>query len=1206
MKKFDLINTPLEGINLIEASAGTGKTYAIAGIFLRLILEKGLSVEKILVVTFTIAAAAELRTRIRGRLKLTRDIFTSPQSFHASDIDELTASLLEKFSGSSTREAAIRDLNAALSGFDEASVATIHSFCGEALSIHAFESGTLFSTDFTPDSSPYINEAAADYWRTLFYTLPDAAVRALAARNITPDIFAVQISAKGIGDPKLIPDEKFPSVKETSKALSALQKAFDNAAAFWFEYNDTIEAEIRAAAENKKGESPKFQTRHIKSRMRENNRYFSGGIITADSKIKYFTSTELNLKAFDQGSPVVTFAGMADRLYADIEKAAPLLDSFIKSLNIGAVKFADRRLPEIKQKHDIRVFDDLITDTRNALLSETGDALARSLRTRFSAALIDEFQDTDPAQYDIFTKIFGTKDSILFQIGDPKQAIYSFRSADIFSYIKASKDAEKKYTLGVNHRSHPELVKSVNSVFKGPENPFIFKDIEFEPVDPSTGSFEELTIDSDKTPPLNFYMMPPELVNGNPKDCLGKGEAQEIAASLAAAEISRLLDAGVKGKALIGEKPVYPSDIAVLVRTHRQAAVVKDELASLAIPSVIYGGSSVFRTSRAEEVLAVMKAVLNPKNPAVLKRALTTFIIGKKSADIGHFNTDDTERNETASRFTIYREEWAANGFMSMMQMLLKNEQTRKRLLALQNGERFLTDILHISELLHSVETSENTGMERLTAYLKDKIYSKDETASDEYQLRLETDEMAVKIVTIHASKGLQYPVVYIPFGWDSGPGDFTLPKKVHDPDTRDPLLVLGEPSDEEELERLIEAAKLEDLAEQVRLLYVAVTRAKYMVNIFWGKIAANTNKKLPQYTSAPAWILHGEGELKSSDDITALDEKLHNYSFEKIRENTAAIAEKAGAGIYTLEQIKPSVYRPRESAAEEKLSAREFSGRIERAFSLFSYSSLAAGRADEKTSEIETVPRPEKPRYDAPAPFLFPKGTGAGSCIHHLFENTDFAESDDRKLDQLIYKSLAAYGFSDDWKDALKEIFRKSVNSPLSAGDKTILLSSLEPSKIKAELEFSFPAGGITLEAIEKIINAGNNQSPAEPAPGITVKNGYMRGFIDLIFEHDGLYYILDWKSNHLGWADEDYSQQHTARAMEESGYNLQYHIYTAALDRFLKSRLESYNYDTDFGGVFYIFVRGITPSTGVFFDRPSGDLIRRLNSYFDTGEVQ
>lgn len=1208
MKTFDLIETPLEGTNLIEASAGTGKTFAIAGIFLRLILEKQLDVGSILVVTFTNAAAAELRTRIRSRLKSARDSLVNEKYSGFEENDPLTQSILERFAGTE-RDFAVRTLSSALLKFDEASISTIHSFCSEALARFAFESGSLFTTEFTSDSQRFTSEAAADYWREKLFTLPEIILNSLPAEKFNPAHFEKFIKAWGMGGLKLVPAEKFPSAEETARNLKEFEKEFLSARGFWLENIDALSKEINEYNRSDLKKILKFQSNHASSRLRANDYYFSifdPLFPEKDIKLKYFTYQDTDRKMLPANSLFKKFAIITDKLIPLIDSSREVMNRFLTALNIGAIEYARKRIPDLKKRYDLRAFDDLISDTRAALSSPAGAGLALSLRTRFRAALIDEFQDTDSVQYEIFTKIFETGDSSLFLIGDPKQAIYAFRGADIFSYMTASESVEERHTLGTNHRSHPDLVAAVNGLFSAVKNPFLFEQIRFEPVDPSTSSFERFTLGGKDVNPLKIYMIPPDSARQKPDAPLTKSDAGESAAEFTAADISILLNQALAGKALIGLKPVAPSDIAVLTRTHKQAEQIKNKLARYSVPSVIYGEHSVFDTRQADDLLALMRGAANPSDLPSLKRALAALIAGRGAAEIKLINTDDALRDEITARFNSYRQEWSKRGFMSMIQMFMSAEDTRRKILSRPDGERILTDFLHLAELLHSYETKEGLGIERLTARLAEKINSQDKERSEDNQLRLETDETAVKIVTIHSSKGLQYPIVYIPFAFHSKRYELNPPKKLHDPQTREPLLAVAVPNEDGEMARLNDAGAVEELAEEMRILYVAMTRARYAVNLFWGKITLNARLTVnPPFASAMSYLFHSDNSLPAEQAISDLDARLNAYTHERVRGETILRAKEACAEVITLTEKKGIIYIPKVSSNENKPAARKFSGIINPSFSVTSYSGLLSSRSFEYDEGDKSDAAQPPSDFTKRNIFTFPKGASAGSCVHQIFERAGFADADISAAREEIISSLTAYNFSVEWAPSLDEMFSRTVNFPLKTDSgEEIILSSLSPSEYIHELEFYFPAVGVTADGIERLIFSEISRSSPSPETEAAAA-GYLRGFIDLIFKHKGRYYIIDWKSNHLGYTREDYSAENISREMRSAGYMIQYHIYAAALDRWLTASIKNYDYEKNFGGVFYLFVRGIGPGTGIYFDRPEKNLIDELNLYFSAPQT-
>ena len=455
-------------------------------------------------------------------------------------------------------------------------------------------------------------------------------------------------------------------------------------------------------------------------------------------------------------------------------------------------------------------FDDMLSRLDQALNSENGEALATAIRQRFPVAMIDEFQDTDPQQYRIFRRIWRQQpDTALLLIGDPKQAIYAFRGADIFTYMKARGEVSAHYTLDTNWRSAPGMVNSVNTLFSQMDNAFMFREIPFMPVKAAERNQPlRFELNGETQPAMNLWLME--------GDGVGIGDYQTFMAQLCAAQIRDWLVAGQQGSALLHDgkrsRPVQASDITVLVRSRHEAALIRDALTLLNIPSVYLSNrDSVFETPEAQELLWLIQAVLTPERESTLRSALATGMLGLTAQDIEQLNKDEEAWDRVVEEFDGYRQTWQKRGVMPMLRTLMAQRNIAENLLATSGGERRLTDILHISELLQ--EAGAHTESEHaLVRWLAQHIAEPDSNAASQ-QLRLESDKHLVQIVTIHKAKGLEYPLVWLPFIANYRAQDQAF---YHDRTSFEAVLDLSQ-ADES-----IELAEAERLAEDLRLLYVS------------------------------------------------------------------------------------------------------------------------------------------------------------------------------------------------------------------------------------------------------------------------------------------------------------------------------------------------------------------------------------------------
>jgi len=1177
VKSFDILTCPLQGSRLIEASAGTGKTYTIAGLFLRLILEEGIAVSRILVVTFTVAATEELKERIRKTLRRVISLLADEDT---AETDPLLIALAERY-----REdrGALGRLQSALRNFDEAAIYTIHGFCQQMLFENAFESNSTFDTVLITDERELLQEVIDDFWRQNFYRLPEKLARYVMQEISIGDLFKLLVKRSIDPDFQILPRE-LPDESVVINALESLRDAYGDMCRVWNESGD----EIRKVLLSHRGlDGRRYRKNLLEKWLDQIALYVRSDDPLGTSPLERFSQERLreSTKA-DCMPPEHEFFYCCELLHEKREESLALIDQYILGLKSTLFDFADRELGRRKSEKNARSFDDLLIHLHEALGEGEDSALARSARKRFSAALIDEFQDTDPVQYNIFTTLFGRDDSALFLIGDPKQAIFGFRGADIFSYLKASLSVTDRYTLQMNWRSDEGLISAFNTLFKRLHRPFIFEEIGYVPVSaaPREGRVFSIT---DNGSPFQIWFLDSGLADNRDGISINKSTAERFISRAVASEISRLIRAGT---ARIDDKPLEPGDIAVLVRTHRQARMVQDHLRKLSVPSVLQGAESVFSAREALELERVMLAVAEPGNESLLRTALATDIFGYSGEQLLLRNNDDPDGDLLLDRMYRYHNLWVQHGFMRMFRSLLTNEGVRFRLLSFIDGERRMTNLLHLSELLHCAEVEQKQGMESLITWLS----VRRESPVKEEELRLETDDDAVQIVTVHSSKGLEYPVVFCPFAWSGRAPDrsgFTF----HDPKRAYNLTLDLRSQDEENWK----CAEREDLAENIRLLYVAITRARHRCYLFWGKIN-NTG------TSAPAYLFH-QPERAGEDPVAELRNEMISRDPEMMIRDLEKIAEKSqnsiAVKVFSSIPEERSLPRPR---LYDEISCRRFTGTIRRDWKISSYSSLIY-RREESEPDYDRALAITPPGGGTGDIFGFPRGAQAGQCIHEIFEGIDFTNSAREEWSELINSRLRRYGFEQKWRNPLLAMIERVLDTRL--GDRgDFSLRSVGNGDRLNELEFHFPLGS---DAVPKLITLISHYSErfAQRLKKLAIlpARGFVRGFIDMVFRQGDRYHIVDWKSNHLGGSIEDYSREALQSAMEEHYYILQYHLYAVALHRYLSVRISDYDYEKHFGDIFYIFIRGVDPASGpaygIYSERPSAALISALSESLGEG---
>jgi exodeoxyribonuclease V beta subunit len=1180
-RRFDLLNSPLDGTNLIEASAGTGKTYAIAGLFLRLLLEKHLDPSEILVVTYTVAATEELRDRIRMKIRAALDALSG------SPVKEIF--LAELIAGIHDREDARDRLREALRRFDEASISTIHSFCQRMLGENAFESGSPFEMELLPDERPLRETIVRDFWRRHFYDAPPEFVLYARDRCKGPASFLDLLRAVPLRpDVRIIPETPPAALH----GLEAVRHAFAGLQKSWPSSRAGVEAAFRGEALNKK-QYGRWE-RILKAMDAFLARPWAALPLSKD--LLKFTPDALAAAAKKgQAAPPHRFFEHFRDFDGQAKILAAEMDHQIRFLRCDLFHYVRNELAARKQRQNLRSYDDLLADLRKALGSPGGDILSGAIRRKYRAALIDEFQDTDPVQFAIFESVFGEGGSTLFLIGDPKQAIYSFRGADLFAYIRAASYVGRRYTLAENWRSEPDLIRAVNILFERPDHPFLYEAVPFDPARAAEREAPALTIGGRREVPMTLW-----LLDGGGKT-VGISQARDRIRHAVAGEIARLIESGRRGEALIGSERLREADMAILVRSNREALLMQKALTRLSIHSVIYSTGNLFDTEEARQVEILLRGIAGASDETAVRTAHVTDLLGLDGARIDELMKNADVWEERLRRFRDYRDTWEKFGFIRMFRELMLAEDVRPRLLSFPGGERRLTNVLHIAEVLHGEEMRRRSGMGGLIQWLAS---NRDEETprQDEHQLRLESDADAVKVVTIHKSKGLEYPVVFCPFNWGTSRADRDI-HSFHDETDGWRLNVALEPVGEE----VRRAAERELLAENIRLLYVSVTRARNRCYLVWGPI----NKA---GTSSLAYILHPlQGALESVVDdteahLSGMDERSLQEELERIA------ASSAGAISFAPLPEDPGPVIPPDVGEIGPLAARAFRRAVGRSFEITSFSSLIE-ETDRGAPAVDGLT--ELPDHDEKVPertaeepagfsdiFAFPRGARAGKCLHAVFERLDFARGDGDALREIVETALAEYGFDLRWRDTLCAMVDRVLGATFDP-ERGVMLSGLARESCLRELSFYFPLKALTPKRLRDLFSGSGFVPPEIPARIGSLRfqpvEGFMKGYIDLVFRHDGRFYLIDWKSNRLGGRVEDYGADALTAVMRDDLYVLQYHLYTVALHEYLQSRIADYDYDRHFGGVFYVFLRGVDPvkgsDYGIFRDRPARGLMEALS---------
>ena len=1237
-QQFDLPAASLAaGVTLIEASAGTGKTYNIAGLFVRLLLEHAPSREgpmeagQILTVTFTDAATKELRDRIQRRLAEALTVLE--RNAVQDDQDEFLVSLLRKVnSGELDGNASKMRLRIALAEFDTAPIFTIHSFCQRMLAERAFECGRPFHTELAPDETELLQRVARDYWRAK--VVPNAlaasvllgmdlSLRNEGGSNKTGPEALLSLLRPCLNHPSL---EVLGPKGDPSDAHVALEKSLEHVANAWKGEGPAVATWLndkKANKLNQRNAKDGYKIDTIIPVLMESMEAIAMGSFSpgqfADLKRLSWESlwkgiTPAAREKLDEAThcPVKGFFDVCGEAWA----AAEL---YRQSLRTEFIRHAQERLRELKSAEGVMGYGELITELAAALKEGGGDSLREQIREQFAAALIDEFQDTDPTQCEIFLDLFKDCNTALYLIGDPKQSIYRFRGADVFSYLHAKDSAGNEATLRTNRRSEPELIEAVNAIFQHrPELPLYYPDIHFVDAQAPEPYGRNRLTNPNHLKPLQLWCWPGTEKNAKPdnpkhtgEDRIQKATAQKHLPQVVATSIVELLKSDEALQHPDGsQSKLCPKHIAVLVKTNAQARAMKSALAARGVPAVLNTTDSVFSTPEAAELERVLDAITTPNHTSALKLALLTDLLGHNAEQLHALTEDESGLGKLAQKFAGFRDRMEGYGFLAMFRQLLDEQNVRGSLLRFEDGERRLTNLFHLGELLHQTATEQRLNPAALARWLARQ--RQDGRSDDANQLRLESDEDAVKLVTIHRSKGLEYPIVFLPYTWDRRNTEkqgFTF----HPDPRKNPGLLQLDLGSDAVVDNRVTAAE-ENLADELRLLYVALTRARHRCYVITGCIGGTQGKSLKEITGL-GWLLHPElmkevDPANSKAGVQQLDSKNIWTDCQKL----AAKCSHIEAAI--LPNATPEKWTPGdEDEPEKEFQPREFTGKIKPAWSTPSYSSLA--HATLAPADAEERPdhdaRPIAIDSDTPPTGIhaLPAGARTGSCLHEIFENIDYPEAAgaNSETKRTVADILKQHRL-EDHLDLVWPNVQAVLNAPLDDSLPGFTLGALESHDRLMELEFTFHIQGVAAPRLAEIFRAHGGPELDTNFPArlgrlqFEPRDGFMRGFIDLLFRHQGRYYLLDWKSNRLGPDDAAYTHERLKGVMTTEFYTLQYHLYTLALHLHLGERLPDYDFDQHFGGAFYIFTRGIQSETrGIFFDCPNRTLVETLAAEFQLG---
>ncbi|PXY00223.1 exodeoxyribonuclease V subunit beta [Halomonas sp. LBP4] len=1266
------LDFPLHGSRLIEASAGTGKTFTIALLYVRLVLgartaqddaafSRPLTPPEILVVTFTNAATQELRERIRARLVEAAEVFQSqhwgqtPKSTEGSDpkADPLLVALRDDYDPAGW-PACARRLQLAAEWMDEAAVSTIHSWCYRMLREHAFDSGSLFSLELETDQSELEQEVVRDYWRSFYYPLGAEALAEITRYWDAPT--NTRASLHGAVRRLLAEcDALSPDAPPPAETLATTRAERDARLAElkppWMQWVDELGQLFDEGQQAKAFNAGKMRKDHRGNWLQKIRDWADSDQLWPELDKKAAAWKRLTPEGIAEiwkGEPPTHPALDAFR---DLPAALEALPDPRADLLIHAVQWCRARLEREQQRRAEMGPNDLLTHLDRALAGPSGEALAEQIRRQFPVALVDEFQDTDPVQYRIFDRVYRLADNArgnshsdphstgVFLIGDPKQAIYAFRGADIHTYLQARRDtAGRHVTLGTNYRSSAAMVAAVNRCFAyaeaHPPGAFLFKQagesgnpVPFVPVK-AKGRKDALTIDGQPQPALTLWRLDAD-------EPLSKTAYHGEMAERCASQMVALLERGRRGEAGFHDgdalRPLAPSDMAVLVNGLGEARAIRQALARRGVKSVYLSDKDkVFASPMAGELDAWLRACAESPSSSSeherrLRAALATPTLGLGLAELDRLNQDELAWEARVLQFRDYHRLWQRQGVLPLVRRLMNDFEVPGRLLGggpASDGERHLTDLLHLGELLQHA-SQELDGEHALIRFLAESIADPDDQG-DAHKLRLESDADLVQVITIHKSKGLEYPLVFLPFicGHRATRADDS-PLRWHDAEGR---LRISLEADEATLA----LADRERLGEDLRKLYVALTRARHATWLGMAPLKSGEGSAIGQLLA----------------DGAPLEPAAFAPALEALKGEEAAIAiEPAPPATATLfrpderQAALGEALTPQRPAREQwwiaSYSALRTSGLIATPLATPDAAPVSthplhsapttAPESPEPTAATATLAEPttpleatafevlDEPRDSAAEPLTpslhrFPRGPGPGTFLHGLLEwagQHGFARAsrDAAQREDMLARRTQLRGWT-PWLATLDGWLAALLETPLPLPEAgRVRLSELGVYQV--EMEFWFAASRVDTRVLDAPVSTHTLGGAPRPALDADTLNGMLKGFIDLVFEHRGRYYVLDWKSNHLGPDDDAYTPTAMRDAMLDKRYDLQAALYLLALHRLLKARLPDYDYDHHIGGSLTVFLRGVGSATategrGVHAERPPRALIETLDALF------
>ena len=1203
------LDLPLSGVRLVEASAGTGKTFTIATLYLRLVLERGSPPERIVVATFTRAATAELAIRLRKRLRMASEMLRQDEPTRVREDDDgeakaTRATIARALETTDAATLATRAREAELA-MDTAVIGTLHAFCNRVLAEFGFQTGrALREPELLEDTRALQQEIVEDFWRTCS-TDADAA-RLLAETWRRPDALARQVTdprwrGRTVSNAAELVSAAQDSSARRNETLAQLD-AIRNAIAGWDDA--MLQATMQELADcisHAGARKARAQGLHALRDWAQTDT--AADLLSAaarkavDDLAERTLSAMKSCKRLPQG-PV--FAAIAD-LDATIQSLQQRDDAARAKLLLDARTYLERELPARMKTLGVLGHDQAVDELAAALDDPHHGAHAvHAIRQRWAVALVDEFQDTDPQQWKILKKLFAHDDGALVLVGDPKQAIYGFRGGDVHAWLMAKHSAQgEPLRLDESQRSGTGVNAAVNALFSR-KDAFVEQGIAHQDVHAASRVAERaLIVDGVPAAGLQVWQLPPTGITNKDGSVRPwyKGDAQSQIEAACVTQIVEWLEGARQGRVSLREgdgstRALCARNIAVLVDSNREARSIQRALARAGVPAASCLRASVYASEEAIDLRLLLEALRDPADATRARTARASLLVGDDATTIAQTCTDSA----TLDALLTETAEWAAlvqrRGPLPLLHRLIAD--AAPRLLATTGGDRRVANYLQLAELLQD-DYAACFGIDDLCAlYARALRESASDTDSDAVRLRLDTDAQAVQVATVHAAKGLEYDVVVLPCAASghapSAHGNKPPLVWYHDDDAA--CVAVGN-----QVAPDVEArAQREALAEDVRKFYVGVTRARATCVVPWGCVR--------QADATPMhWLLCAAGrDAPLSFDEPACEQVLAELIACGDGHVAKSSLPQASAKRLSSPQVAPT-----------QLAAATFHGRLEGDWRTWSFSRLVRGEARREDTDPAPGHGDASPvaGEGTASPIATPVLAGArfGSAVHAALERADFATWRDaggvpETQRGLLARSLRAQGLPEAGTVSLDravmqvgECMRGALNVPLACGTR---LCDLDASRRRAEMEFHMRLAPSRVEALFALLHR-NGYQRGRSGFGVARLHGMLTGVMDLVFEHDGRFHLIDYKTNLLPGYDADALRD----AIAAHDYDLQYLLYVLALHRWLRALLRCYDYETHMGDVYYLFVRDLAEGRGVHRDRPPRALIEAMDTLFD-GETE